>query len=370
MIETISEFTLESGTVLREAPVAYQTWGQLNAERDNAVIVCHALTGSADVEAWWGGLLGPGRAFDPERHFVVGFNVPGSPYGSVSPVTTNPATGTRYGPDFPHLTIRDTVRLHRRVLDRLDVRGAALAAGGSMGGMQVLEWAFEQDEAGGPFVRALVPVAVGGRHSAWQIGWSEAQRQALFADPHWQGGYYDPETPPRAGLAAARMAAMVSYRSYGSYRERFGRERMGEHSADVQGSEPPVDAASPAPFAIESYLRYQGKKLAGRFDANCYVHLTRQMDSHDVARSRGRYREVLRSILQPALVVGIDSDVLYPLEEQRELADHLPNATLEVLHSPHGHDAFLIEEAALNEVIRGWQEQRASVEASVTSPPP
>jgi len=260
----------------------------------------------------------------------------GSPYGTVSPLSVNPRTGRPYGADFPQATIRDTVALHRRLLDRLGVRQVAFAVGGSMGGMQVLEWAFYGD-----FVRGLVPMGVGIRHSAWCIGWSEAQRQAIYADPRWQGGRYDPGDPPRAGLATARMIAMISYRSFASFQERFGRTR--------------IDGAADAPFNVESYLHHQGGKLVDRFDANCYVHLTRQMDSHDVARGRGAYPEVLRRITQPALVVGIASDILYPLAEQQELARHLPNAELSILEAPHGHDAFLIELDTLSEQVQAWR---------------
>lgn len=349
---SLPQFTLESGQTLHEVPVAYQTWGSLNAAGDNAVVVGHALTGSADVADWWGGLLGPDRALDPTRDFIVCLNIPGSPYGSVSPLTVNPHTAEPYGPDFPAFTIRDTVALHRRVLERLGVKQVACALGGSMGGMQVLEWAFERTEDGRPFVRALVPIAVGGRHTAWQIGWSEAQRQAIYADPNWQDGRYPNDDPPSEGLATARMMAMVSYRSEPSFQERFGRERMAD----------PTER----PFAVESYLRYQGDKLVDRFDANCYVCLTQQMDTHDVARDRGSYETVLASIIQPTLVVGIDSDVLYPLDEQRELAQHLPSATLEVLSSPHGHDAFLIEQEAMSELVAAWRTEQDAAYSSVS----
>lgn len=351
MVEAISELTLESGAVLREVPVGYRTWGRLNARADNAVVVCHALTGSADVGDWWGALLGPGRAFDPAEDFVMCLNALASPYGTAAPLTENPATGAPYGADFPRVTIRDTVRLHRRVLDRLGVREVALAAGGSMGGMNVLEWAFEKKADGTPLVRTLAPVAVNGRHAAWQIGWSEAQRQAIYADPRWNDGRYAGDASPAGGLAAARAMAMVSYRSHGSFAERFGRKRMPPENGSAAGA---------APFTVESYLRYQGQKLARRFDANCYVRLTQQMDSHDVARGRGDYEDVLHAIGQPTLVVGIDSDVLYPLAEQEELAAHLPRATLDVLRSPHGHDAFLIETDALSESIRSWRAQHTN----------
>lgn len=365
MRETFETFEFESGDVLREVPVEYQRWGTLNADRDNVLLVCHALTGSADISDWWGGMLGPGRALDTDRYCVMAVNVPGSCYGTVGPTTTNPDTGEPYGPDFPVPTIRDMVALQKKLLDRLNVQGLEAVIGGSLGGMQVLEWAFMDG-----FVKRLIPMGVGGRHSAWCIGWSEAQRQAIYADPKWQDGRYDPEDPPAAGLASARMAAMLTYRSRASMEQRFGRERMeSTESLDVPGTPPNAGSGSgPAehadqPFAVQSYLRYKGQKLVERFDANCYVRLTQAMDSHDLARGRGPYEEVLASIDQPTLVVGIDTDVLYPLEEQEELARHIPNADLAVLESPHGHDAFLIETDELSTIVREWIEQEASCPA-------
>ena len=327
----LPELQLESGTVMRQVPVAYQAWGALNAGGDNAIVVCHALTGNTEVDDWWGGIMGPGKALDTNRYFVVAANVLGSPYGSVSPITINPDTNRQYGSEFPALTIRDTVQAHRQLLQYLGVQSVELVIGGSMGGMQVLEWALLGD-----FVKRIAPMAVGGRHSAWCIAWSEAQRQAIYADPNWNGGRYEPGHGPVAGLAAARMMAMVSYRSMEIYEERFGRSK--QQSDDSL-------------WAVEGYLRYQGQKLVDRFDANCYVHLTRQMDSHDVSRGRGDYVDVLQRIQQPALVIGIESDILYPIREQEELARYLPNSTLRVLDSPHGHDAFLIELDVLNELI-------------------
>ena len=332
----LSELQLENGLVMTQVPIAYQTWGALNAAGDNAIVVCHALTGNTEVDDWWGELLGPGKALDTSRYFVVAANVLGSPYGSVSPLTVNQETGEPYGAAFPPLTIRDTVRAHRHVVEYLGVKRVMLAIGGSMGGMQVLEWAFLGD-----FVQAIAPIAVGGRHSPWCIAWSEAQRQAIYADRNWQGGKYSPGEEPVQGLAAARMMAMVSYRSAPIYEERFGRKIL-PHNEDG------------GMYSVESYLRYQGEKLVNRFDANCYVQLTKQMDTHDVARGRGEYHEVLGEIQQPTLVIGIDSDVLYPLHEQEELAVNIPGSTFEVLSSPHGHDAFLIELQTLNTIIFSW----------------
>lgn len=321
---------LERGGTLSEVQVAYRTWGRLDGRGGNAVLVCHALTGSADAGDWWGGLFGAGSALDPSRDFVVCSNLLGSCYGSTGPASLRPGGGGAYGPDFPEVTVRDMVRVQKLLLDHLGVRRLKLVLGGSLGGMQTLEWALLDPDR----VEAIAPIAVSGRHSAWCIGISEAQRQAVYADPLWREGRYPPEAPPAAGLAAARAIALCSYRSRASFEERFGRRQ-------TEGS--PL-------FEVESYLRHQGRKLVGRFDANSYVALTRAMDRHDLGTGPGRrgYAETLASIAQPALVVSIDSDVLYLPEEQRELAEGMPAARFATLSSPHGHDAFLIETEALN----------------------
>ncbi|MDE1886598.1 MAG: homoserine O-acetyltransferase [Gammaproteobacteria bacterium] len=317
---------LECGAQLQDATLAYRSWGQLNAARDNAVLVCHALTGSPDVDQWWPGLFGPGRALDPARDFILCSNVLGGCYGSTGPGDINPATGRRYGSAFPATSVRDMVRAQARLLDALGIARLALVIGGSLGGMQALEWAALYPER----VGALVSIGCGVRQSPWAIAWSEAQRQAIFADPNWRGGDYAPAAPPAAGLAAARAMAMVSYRHWREFQHRFGRNRQDNGR-----------------FQIESWLQHHGEKLTRRFDAASYVTLTRAMDTHDLARGRGE----LSSVNAPALVVGIISDLLYPLAEQQELVALLPNAELEVLDSPHGHDAFLIETERLNRLV-------------------
>jgi homoserine O-acetyltransferase len=302
--------------------VAYREWGRLDPRGENCAVVCHALTGSADADRWWTGMLGPGRALDPDRDYVVCSNILGSCYGTTGPTSADPATGEPWLGDFPPITVRDMVRAQGLLLQALGVKKVQLVVGGSLGGMQTLEWALTFPE----LVEAIVPIACSGRHSAWAIGISEAQRQAIYADPRWLGGRYDPADPPAAGLAAARMMAMVSYRSMPSFEERFGRRPQ---AADL--------------FAVESYLRYQGRQLVERFDAATYVALTRAMDTHDVSRGRGEYEEVLRAVRQPALVLSIDSDALYPPQEQEELARLVPGARLRRLASIDGHDAFLID---------------------------
>jgi homoserine O-acetyltransferase/O-succinyltransferase len=329
-------FYLESGAVLREVQIAYQTWGQLSSARDNAIWICHALTGGADAVDWWKPLFGIGKAFDPARDFVVCSNVLGSCYGTTGSTSLNPRTGNLYGAEFPPITIRDMVRLQAVLLEALSIQRLKLVIGGSLGGMQALEWALLYPEK----VAAIALIAASGRHSAWCIGLSEAQRQAIYADPAWQEGHYSPNHPPTAGLAVARMMAMNLYRSWASFEEKFGRHRQ------------PGQA-----YAIASYLHHQGQKFIERFDANTYVQLTQAMDTHDVSRDRGEYTAVLAQIHQPMLIVAIDSDILYPPVEQQELAALIPKAQLQVLHSVHGHDAFLIDMDALNDLIVSFYHQ-------------
>ncbi|KAI8062441.1 homoserine O-acetyltransferase [Gongronella butleri] len=397
-ITVIPEFTLESGVVLKDVPVAWKSWGKLNAECNNCMVICHALTGSADVDDWWGPLLGAGKAFDTTKFFIVCCNVTGSPYGSASPLTTAHDSQERFGPEFPLASVRDDVRLHRLVLDDLGVKQVAACIGGSMGGMQVLEWAF----MGKDYVRTIVPIATSGRHSAWGISWGEAQRQSIYSDPNYADGYYTREAPPNVGLSAARMSALLTYRSRDSFESRFGRnsadkrrlqaprrpnspreanrlvhndglkhQRKSDASPSSEVSAAPV--ASPTPsehttindppmptpfvFSAQSYLRYQGDKFIHRFDANCYIALTRKMDTHDLSRGRGDYDAVLASIQQPALVIGIETDGLFTISEQYELADGIPGAQMIVIQSSDGHDGFLLEFDQINRHILQFEQQ-------------
>jgi len=325
---------LESGAHLPAVTVAYRTWGRLNARGDNAVLVCHALTGSADVDRWWRPLLGPGRALDPDHDFVVCSNVLGSCYGTTGPTSPRPGGEGRWGGDFPAVTVRDIVRVQAALLDALGVRRLRLVLGGSLGGMQVLEWALLHPGR----VEAIAPIGISARHSAWCIALSEAQRQAIYADPRWRDGRYPDGDGPEAGLAVARQIAMCTYRSRASLEARFSREQP-----------------DPGRFAVCGWLHHHGRALVQRFDASTYVTLTRAMDTHDVGRGRGGFREALRAVRIPALVVSIDSDVLYPPVEQEELAAALPGGRLATLASPHGHDAFLIEGDAMNALLRGFR---------------
>ncbi|KAL4737501.1 homoserine O-acetyltransferase [Aspergillus similis] len=416
-IVIIPSFTLESGVTLHNVPVAYTTRGKLSPSGDNALVICHALSGSADVADWWGPLLGgPGQAFDISRFFVVCLNSLGSPYGSASAVTYkdgNPEKGL-YGPEFPLTTVRDDVRIHKVVLDDLGIKQIAAVVGGSMGGMLTLEYAY----FGKDYVRAIVPIATSARHSAWCISWGEAQRQSIYSDPKYENGYYSFDEPPAAGLGAARMSALLTYRSRNSFESRFGRnvpdpskrqningterlptppnehwaihndghkgnwsgrnspaaEKTAPEKTEVQYMDPQFSGTKtfsksvsttdgsaqkrPATyFSAQSYLRYQGDKFVKRFDANCYIAITRKLDTHDVSRHRARpdsenpVREALSQIQQPALVLGIESDGLFTFEEQKEIAEGIPDSRLKRIDSPEGHDAFLLQFEQVNQYI-------------------
>ncbi|CAG8521406.1 9783_t:CDS:2 [Paraglomus brasilianum] len=345
--------------------------------------------------------MGKGLAFDSSKFFIFCANVMGSPYGTASSVTIDPDTGRPYGPEFPQTTIRDDVRLHKKVLDMLGVKQVAICLGGSMGGMQVLEWAF----FGPDYVCNIVPIATSARHSAWCISWGEAQRQAIYSDPKYLDGYYSPEDPPATGLSAARMSALLTYRSRDSFESRFGRKyndpkkhpheyaprvapstpaehallvhndgnksenimkgvyfnKRGDNSSSSSEGGEIADgkhrnnehsvAAVPNVFSAQSYLRYQGNKFVKRFDANCYISISRKMDTHDIANERGEIEEVLGSIRQPTMVIGIESDGLYTISEQYELAKSIPNAEMVTIQSPDGHDGFLLEFDQINRHI-------------------
>ena len=374
-------FVMESGRTLAPVTVAYETYGSLNADGDNAVLVCHALTGNAHAAGfasadprsagWWEPLIGPGRGLDTSRYFVVCSNILGSCYGTTGPVSVNPATGKPYGLDFPQMTVRDMVRLQKALLDHLRVKALRTVLGGSLGGMQVLEWGVMYPER----VRSIIPIGTAAQHSPWCIGLNDIARQAIMNDPAWHGGWYELSAQPRAGLSLARQVAMMSYRSDVSFLARFGRERQspaesgrrsefGGAAGTIRASEekgpPSLGEAGNARFdftnlfKVESYLRYQGDKLVNRFDANTYIAISRAMDLHDVAVGRGDVREVLSGLQMPALCIGISSDVLYPVHEQKTIAGMIPRSTYHEISSPHGHDAFLIEHDQLAAHIRGF----------------
>lgn len=321
---------LELGEVLSHVQIAYRTWGSLNAKGDNAILICHGFTANADADLWWDGLFGEGKTFDPNLDFIVSSNILGSCYGSTGAASINPKTGKPYGASFPAITIRDMVRSQFELMQGLHIPQWKLVIGGSLGGMQTLEWALTYPE----FVKAIVPIAASGRHSAWSIALAEAQRQAIYADPHWLNGNYDRDLPPHQGLAIARMIATCSYYGRLDFEQRFPRQQNQVNN-----------------FAIANYLHDEGEKFLKRFDANVYISLSKAMDSHDLGRNRGDYHSVLASIHQPTLVVAICSDLLYFPEEQQELAKFIPNSEIVQLQSIQGHDAFLLDLENLNHLL-------------------
>ena len=387
------DFVLENGFVFPFVQLRYQTYGTLNDARDNVLVVCHALTGNASLHSWWGNLLGDHKAFDTSKYFIVCCNILGSCYGSTNPQSINPKTGIPYGKDFPNVSVRDTVRLQLLLLkEELQVRSIRSVIGGSFGGMQAMEFAVLEGSscanntlsekhnnnnhnhnhnpatttttttptvADECYVRSVIPIACGAMHTAWQIAISEVQRQVIYADPLWND---DPFLATK-GLDVARQMAMISYRTPQGYQTKFGRSiqetsysyQKEKENEERSGGDPQQSQQQPNHHAcygketfwqVKSYLENQGSKFVDRFDPITYVRLTEQMDSHDLARNRGvsSVSEVLRTIQIPMCVLGIDSDVLYPLSEQEEIATHVPNSELWVIHSEEGHDGFLLEQ--------------------------
>jgi homoserine O-acetyltransferase len=342
---------LEAGGQLRDVTLAYETWGTLDARASNAVLVLHALTGDSHAagpaghghaeRGWWDGQIGPGRAIDTDRYFVVCPNVLGGCQGTTGPASAAP-DGRAYGSRFPTITIRDQVVAEAALADRLGIERWAAVVGGSMGGMRVLEWAVGLPAR----VGAAVVIACGANATAEQIALCSLQVRAIVADPRFRGGdYYDaaPGDGPHRGMALARGIGTVSYRSELEFEQRFGRGH--------QGDEDPLAGGR---YAIESYLDYHGEKLARRFDANSYVVLSNAMNHHDVGRGRGGIAAALARVTCPVTLAGISSDHLYPLRLQAELAALLPKGSgVEVIESVSGHDGFLTETDAVGKVIAG-----------------
>lgn len=347
-------FALEGGGVLHEATIAYETWGELNEAADNAVLVCHALTGDAHASGgvsavhpdggWWDGVIGPGRAIDTDRWFVVCANVLGGCQGSTGPASTNPETGKPYGMRFPTVTIRDMVRSQARLATGLGIDAWHAVVGGSMGGMQVIEWGLMFADR----VKAIAPIATSVAATPWQIGWSATGRHAITLDPQWQSGdYYDgePGQGPHAGLAIARSVAQITYRSDEVYQNRFQRNLVDPSHVFGHWDR----------FQVESYLDHHGEKLARRFDANSYLILNRAMDLHDVARGRGTVARAFAMLKAPVLSISITTDTLYHPRLQVDLADFARHAGVEteyqIIDSPHGHDGFLLESDAVGAAL-------------------
>ncbi|MEU4085193.1 homoserine O-acetyltransferase MetX [Streptomyces aureus] len=339
---------LEAGGQLPDVRLAFETWGRLAPDASNAVLVLHALTGDSHVAGpagpghptpgWWDGLVGPGRALDPDRWFVVAPNVLGGCQGSTGP-SSRTADGRHWGGDFPFLTQRDQVAAEAGLADALGIDRWALVIGGSMGGMRALEWAVTHPERTG----ALLLLATAASASAEQIAWADVQTRAIRSDAHWLGGHYhDTGHGPGGGLGLARSIAHVTYRSEPELQVRFGRA--------PQGTEDPWNGGR---YQVGSYLGHHAAKLVRRFDAGSYVVLSEAMNSHDIGRGRGGVRAALRRVSADTLVAGVGSDRLYPQAQQAELAAGIPGADgLRLIESPYGHDGFLIEVEQVAELVR------------------
>lgn len=355
-LATDMPFTLECGVEVRNIPMAYQTYGQLNVDKSNAVLLCHALTGDQYVvgrhpvtgkSGWWEALVGPAKPIDSDKYFIICVNILGGCMGSFGPKTINPETGVAYGLSFPVITIGDMVRTQAMVLDALGVEKLFAVIGGSLGGMQVLEWARRYPER----VHAALPLATAIRQSAQNIAFHEIGRQAIMADPDWQeGDYLTKRTYPSKGLAVARMAAHVTYMSEPALQDKFGRN-LQDRDAYTFGFE--------ADFQIESYLRHQGMAFIERFDANSYLYLTRAASYFDMTEGgKTKMAEIYKDTPVRFLIISFTSDWLYPTKESQKIVKGLNAAGAEVsfaeITSDRGHDAFLLDIPELQDILRGF----------------
>ena len=321
---------LENGSVLPQITIAYHTYGTLNAEGTNVIWVCHALTANSHVADWWEGIFGSGKILDPQQYFIVCANILGSCYGTTCPRSISPETGRAYGVDFPLFSIRDIVKAHELLRIHLEINEIALCIGGSCGGHQVMEFAYLLPDK----IKNIALLVTSARETAWAIAIHESQRLAIQADSSWRD---DTDHGGSAGLKAARGMGLIGYRTFESYKN---------NQTDVDER---LDA-----FRAASYIRYQGDKLLRRFYAQCYWYLTKALDTHHIGRGRGGVEQALNHLKMPALVVAIDSDILIPPSEQHFLATHLPHAFFWELHSPYGHDGFLIETERVNHLVMEW----------------
>ena len=339
------KFMLESGKSLGPVTLAYETYGRLDQKKENAILITHALSGDAhaagyhegdDEPGWWESMIGPGKAFDTDKYFVVCSNILGGCKGSTGPSSINPETGKPYGLDFPVITIADMVNAQRHLIDHLGIEQLLCVAGGSMGGMQVLQWAASYPER----VKSAIPIATALKHSPQQIAFDEVVRQAIMADPDWRGGdYYDFGQPER-GLAVSRMIGHITFMSEQSMEEKFSRKlRNGKYSYDFA-----------ADFEVENYLRYRGDKFVKRFDANSYLYITKAMDYFDLTQLTHD-----KNIQTRFLVISFKSDWLYPSYQSQDIVRHLKRRWVDTtyceLPSTYGHDAFLMDVDAQQELV-------------------
>ena len=357
--EPPNPMTLESGAELGPITIAYETWGRLSEKRDNAVLVAHAFSGDSHAAGyypddpgdakpgWWDSVIGPGKGLDTSKYFVICANILGGCMGTTGPSSVNPATGMPYGLDFPMMTIGDIVETQKVLLDHLDIPSLHTVIGGSVGGMQVLEWCVRYPD----LVRSAIPVATTMRHSALAIAFNEVARQAIMGDPRWNRGNYYDKTPPDLGLAVARMIGHITYLSDEAMRRKFGRQLQSKDTFSY---------GFDADFQVESYLRYQGSKFVKRFDANSVLYITKAADYYDLLNREPPARSVrdIRGAATKFLVVSYTSDWLYPTYQAKELVQALKRAGLDVsfceIEADCGHDAFLIPDERLGKLIGGF----------------
>jgi homoserine O-acetyltransferase/O-succinyltransferase len=355
-VQLLGPVQLDSGATFAPLDFAYETYGMLNTDKSNAILICHALTGDQYVASthpmtgkpgWWTRMVGVGKPIDPARHCIICINVMGSCMGSSGPASVDPATGEPYGMDFPVITIADMVRAQAILLDHLGIETLAAVVGGSMGGMQALCWASLFPDR----LRSAVVIASTARHSAQNIAFHEVGRQAIMADPQWHNGnYYASDAIPAKGLSVARMAAHITYLSEAGLTEKFGRN-LQDREAKTFGFD--------ADFQVESYLRHQGLSFVERFDANSYLYITRAMDYFDLAEPYGGVlAKAFKGSNARFCLVSFDSDWLYPTSESRRIVHALnaagAAASFVELSSPFGHDSFLLDAPELNRIIDGF----------------
>lgn len=321
-------FTLENGKNIAELQIAYHTYGKLNAEKNNVIWACHALTANADVADWWKGLVGDNYIFNPDEHFIICANVLGSHYGTTNPLAVNPVTGNPYYLSFPEFTIRDMVSAHEALAAHLGIKKIKVLLGGSLGGQQAVEWALAKSIV----IENLILVATNAVHSPWGIAFNESQRLAITADRTF---FAQQPNGGSRGLKAARSIALLSYRTYEAYNA-----TQVESVNDKTGD-----------FRASSYQNYQGEKLCKRFNAYSYWYLTKAMDSHNVGRGRKSVISALNGISSNTLVIGIENDILFPVTEQHFLGRHIPGAQFHTINCAYGHDGFLIETDVLTNII-------------------
>jgi homoserine O-acetyltransferase len=350
------DFFFESGRVLSPITICYETYGTLNEDKSNAILICHALTGSAHAAGyhsmedqkpgWWDDMIGPSKAFDTDKYFVICQNFLGSCFGTTGPASIDPYTGKHYGLKFPVFTVKDMVKLQKKLIDHLGIQKLVTVAGGSMGGMQALEWAVTFPEK----VKSIIPIATAGRITPMAIAFNTIGRTAITKDPNWQNGDYYGKSFPRDGLAIARMAGHITFMSDASFHKKFDRKYATlEGIYDFNGY-----------FEVENYLRYNGYKFTERFDANSYLYIIKAMDIFDLSYGYGSFEEAVSKIMAKSLFITFTSDFLFPNYQTEEIVTILKKYKRDVtwvnIESDYGHDAFLLEFDVQTEEIKNFLE--------------